>query len=81
MGDATEMFRAMTDMNKQMRARMGVKCPKCIEEQPRRSPTVLLPGRRCKVHRPHYRDPRPEPTAEEFNEAMAGTGWTQEPKR
>ena len=78
MGDMGDDFRAMKDMNRQMRSRLGVPCPRCIAEQPRRQPTILLPGRRCKVHYPAYHDPRPEPTAEEFNAAMQGTGWTQE---
>lgn len=80
MGEAIEMFRAIKDMRQAERQRFGVKCPVCIERLPRAQPKILKPQQVCRAHKPHYRDPRPEPTAEEFNEKMAGTGWTQEVK-
>jgi hypothetical protein len=79
MGDMGDMYRDMKEMQKLERERLGVRCSKCISEQPRRQPTILLPGRVCKVHKPWYRDPRPKPTNEEWNKAMEGTGWTQGP--
>ena len=78
MSDTIDDFRAMKDLNKLTRERFGVPCPRCIVEQPKRQPTILEPGRICRVHRPFYRDPRPQPTAAEFNAAMEGTGWTQQ---
>lgn len=57
MGDMAESFRAMRDARKERRAKHGVECPECKRLQPKRSPTILLPGQRCKVD--GYRDPRP----------------------
>lgn len=62
MSETVEMFRALKQFGQKKRAKFGVPCPKCREEQPRRQPTILLPGARCRVHRPHYVDPRPELT-------------------
>jgi hypothetical protein len=71
-------FRAMADLRKLRRERFGVPCPKCASDQPRRQPTILLPGASCRVHSPPYRDTRPRLTDDEFNAAMADTGWTRE---
>ena len=81
MSDMIDMFRDMKDMRKLERERFGVKCPVCIERLPRAQPKVLLHGQVCRAHKPHYRDPRPPITADEFNAAMAGTCWTQEQPR
>ena len=81
MSEAVEMFRCMDDLRRIKRDRMGVKCPVCVQKLPRAQPKVLLHGQVCRAHKPHYRDPRPEPTADEFNAIMAGTGWTQEQPR
>lgn len=78
MSDAIDDFRAMKELRALRRARFGVPCPRCRSEQPKRQPTILEPGQRCRVHRPAYRDPRSEPTAAEFNAAMADTGWHQQ---
>jgi hypothetical protein len=78
--DVVEMFRDMKDMRKLQRERFGVKCPVCIERLPKAQPKVLLHGQVCRAHKPHYRDPRQPITADEFNAAMAGTGWSQEQK-
>lgn len=77
MSDTVDMFRDLKELRQLERQRLGVKCPKCISEQPRRQPTILLPGRVCKLHKPWYSDPRPKPTDAEWNAAMEGTGWTQ----
>lgn len=81
MSDSVDMFRSMKDMRRLERERLGVKCPVCIEKLPRAQAKILLPGHVCRAHKPHYKDPRPQVTAEEFNEAMDGTGWRQEPPR
>ena len=41
------------------RERLGIACPQCRVKQPKRTPTILLPGQRCRVD--GYRDPRPRP--------------------
>jgi hypothetical protein len=78
MSDMVEGFRAMKDLRAAERAVFGVKCPVCIEKLPRAHPKVLQPGQLCRAHKPHYRDPRPEVSAEEYNAAMADTGWSRE---
>jgi len=59
MSEMGEFYKDMREHKRNVRAKYGVPCPKCREEQPRRQPTILLPGHQCKVHRPAYRDPRP----------------------
>lgn len=78
MGDMIDLYRDMDNFRRAERERFGVKCPVCIERLPKAQPKILLPGQTCRAHRPHFRDDRPQPTAAEFNAAMAGTGWTQE---
>lgn len=62
MSDAIDDFRALKQFREARRAKFGVPCPRCQQEQPRRQPTILEPGQRCKVHRPPYVDPRPDLT-------------------
>lgn len=81
MSDTIDMYRDMKDLRTTQRQRLGVKCPVCIERLPRAQPKILLHGQVCRAHKPHYRDPRPPITADEFNAAMEGTGWTQEQPR
>jgi hypothetical protein len=54
--DMGEIFRAMKADRRRLRALYGVNCPKCNEKQPKRIPSILLPGQRCKFD--GYRDPR-----------------------
>lgn len=61
MGDMIDMFRDLKEIRKERRRLLGIPCPKCNEKQPKRTPTLLMPGQRCKVD--GYRDPRPR---EEF---------------
>lgn len=57
MGDEGDFWRDVRKYKKERRAQLGVSCPGCPKIQPKRIPTILLPGQRCKVC--HYRDPRP----------------------
>ena len=57
MGDMGEIFNAMKDHKRYIRETFGVRCPQCNVLQPKRDPTILLPGQRCKVD--GYRDARP----------------------
>ncbi len=57
MGDMGELFKDFREQRKALRAKHGVRCPGCQKLQPKREPTVLLPGQRCKVC--GYQDPRP----------------------
>lgn len=81
MSDMIDMFRDMKEMRQLERQKFGIKCPVCIESMPKAQPKVLLHGQVCRAHKPHYRDPRPPITADEFNTAMVGTGWTQDGMR
>lgn len=67
MSDAIDDFRALKTYRQLVRDRFGVPCPRCQQEQPRRQPTILIPGDRCRVHRPAYRDPRPELTQKDID--------------
>lgn len=71
MSDTIDDFRALKQYRAKFRAAFGVPCPRCTAEQPKRQPTILEPGRRCRVHRPAYVDPRPEPSQAEIDEALA----------
>ena len=62
MGDVGDYWNEAKAERRERRARLGVECPKCRELQPKRDPTVLLPGQRCKVD--GYRDPRPREDGE-----------------
>lgn len=77
MSDMIEGFRAMKDMRQAERHVFGVPCPICVERLPKASPKILQPGQLCRAHKPHYRDERPEPSVEEYNAAMAATGWSR----
>ena len=77
MGDMIDGFRALNDLRQIERRVFGVVCPVCREKLPKAHPKVLQPGQTCRAHKPHYRDERPEPTAEEYNAAMQGTGWSR----
>ena len=56
MGDVGDDFRALNDYRKQQKRLHGVDCPGCPVIQPKRIPTRLMPGQKCRVC--GYRDPR-----------------------
>lgn len=56
-GDMGDFWNDVKADRKERRERLGVNCPGCIKHHPKRNPTVLLPGQRCKVCK--HRDPRP----------------------
>lgn len=56
MGDMGDMWKELKKERRERRERLGVACPQCNVKQPKRIPTVLLPGQTCRVC--HYRDPR-----------------------
>lgn len=56
MGDVGDAFNALHNHYKALKVEHGVDCPGCKRVQPKRIPTVLLPGHKCKVC--GYRDPR-----------------------
>jgi hypothetical protein len=58
MSETVEIYKALKDHRRELRAKHGVQCPRCRETRPRANPSILLPQQRCKVD--GYRDPRPE---------------------
>ena len=68
MSDMGELFRDLRDEGQALRAMWGVDCPGCRLKEPKRIPTCMLPGQRCKVC--GHRDPRPRLTDEQRNSAM-----------
>lgn len=63
MGDMGDLYNALREERRAIRAKFGIACPHCRDKQPKREPTILLPGQRCKVD--GYRDPRPRLTEQE----------------
>lgn len=55
--DYGDLCRELKEERRELRAKHGVPCPKCVELLPRAHPSILLPKQRCKIH--GYRDPRP----------------------
>lgn len=56
MGDMGDLYNDLRDSRRERRRLFGVDCPQCRIKQPKRTPTILLPGQRCRVD--GYRDPR-----------------------
>lgn len=56
MSEIAELYNAMKEERRRLRALYGVECPKCKELRPKTNASILLPGQRCKVD--HYVDPR-----------------------
>jgi hypothetical protein len=69
-----DMYRDLAYARQAERKVFGQPCPMCGIERPKAQATILLPGRTCRAHKPHYRDQRPEPSVEDWNAAMAETG-------
>lgn len=65
MSEAVEIFGAIKDHKKALRAKFGINCPQCSINRPKAHPTILLPQQRCRVD--GYVDPRPELTQEEWS--------------
>lgn len=59
MGDVGDVFNNLRNKKRQMRAKWGLNCVGCPKVQPKRTPTILVPGQRCKVC--GYTDPREVP--------------------
>lgn len=49
MGDVGDNFNDHKALMREIKATFGVKCPGCIAKQPKRDPTIMLPGHVCKV--------------------------------
>lgn len=49
MGDTGDFFNDLRAYNKERKSRLGINCPGCNVKEPKRIPTRLLPGQRCRV--------------------------------
>jgi len=49
MGDMGDAFREHKEYLRERKERLGVDCPGCKVKEPKRIPTRLLPGQRCRV--------------------------------
>lgn len=49
MGDMGDYYNAKRESRRADRAANGIDCPRCIELHPKRRPSILLPGQRCRV--------------------------------
>jgi ribosomal protein L37AE/L43A len=77
MGDMGGAFREHREYMKERKARDGIDCPDCRKVQPKRIPTRLLPGWKCKVC--GYRMPNKKITsANAGNQGQLPPGGTDE---
>ena len=67
MSEAVEVFVAIKDHKKRLRAKYGAPCPECQRLLPKAHPSILLPQQVCRIHK--YRDPRPALTDDEWSKA------------
>ena len=56
MSETVEIYRGMMEHRKEQRRLLGVDCIGCPKIQPKRTPTLLMPGQTCRVC--GYRDMR-----------------------
>ena len=49
MSDVIDDYRALREFRREQKAKYGIDCPGCVARFPKRSPTRLLPGGRCRV--------------------------------
>lgn len=66
MSEAVEDLRWLATLQKALRKKFGVECPKCKSLRPRTNPSILLPRQVCKVD--GYRDPRTRLTDAHYQE-------------
>jgi len=68
MSDMIDAFRDIKATNKRIRQLFGQPCQRCQVSLPKAQPKILLPQQWCKAHKPHWQDPRPELTKEDYNQ-------------
>lgn len=49
MGDMGDFWNDVKAGRKSRRERFALNCPGCVKDHPKRNPTKLMPGQRCKV--------------------------------
>jgi hypothetical protein len=68
MSDTVDMFRDLAALKKQIRQKFGRPCQRCQVSLPKAHPKILLPQQWCRAHKPHWQDPRPELTQEDYKQ-------------
>ena len=66
MSETVEIFGAITDHKKRLRAKYGIPCPECQRLLPKAPPSILLPQQVCRIHK--YRDQRTELTEQQWSQ-------------
>jgi hypothetical protein len=67
MSEMVEIFGAMKDHKRLLRAKYGIPCPECQRLLPKAHPSILLPQQVCRIHK--YRDQRTKLTEEQWSQA------------
>jgi hypothetical protein len=49
MGGEGASYRVIKASSKEYKEEYGIPCPGCVKDHPKRSPTIMTPGKRCKV--------------------------------
>lgn len=49
-----EVFKALKNHRRELRAKYGSECPQCRVVRPKTNPSILLPGQQCRID--WYRD-------------------------
>ena len=68
MSDTIDGFRDIKALNKRTRDLFGRPCERCKVSLPKAHPKILLPGQTCRAHKPHWKDPRPDLTQEDYKQ-------------
>lgn len=76
MSEIGDMFSFLAGLERLKKERYGIECPECKKLQPKRNPTILLPGTCCKVDK--YRDVRPRLTKEQKEALIRDIGGVPE---
>jgi predicted Zn-ribbon and HTH transcriptional regulator len=49
MSEMGDMWREIKQARRERREKYGQDCPGCVRDHPKRIPSILLPGQRCRV--------------------------------
>ena len=67
MSDIGDIFDALKNHKKALRAKYGIDCPQCKVKRPNACASILIPQKRCRVD--GYVDQRPELTTDQWKAA------------
>jgi hypothetical protein len=70
MGDMGDGWNELKHIRGVLRRQFGIECQDCIEKLPKSSPSILLPGQRCKIKGHGFKNTNPRITQEQRDEAQ-----------